>query len=125
MSSSSGGGTAVNAVVGGIVTVLLAFVPGWPVAGGAVAAYLQNGTRREGVVVGALSGVVVTVPAVGLVLLLATVFPVRSDVGGAVGVPLGPLLSLLVAVLVMTAYFVGLGAVGGYLGVLVREWRAG
>jgi hypothetical protein len=113
------GDTGLNALIGGIVTVVTAaFVPFASVLGGAVAGYLQRGDRRGGAVVGALSGVIALVP-VGLILLLAGGFllgiaPVA--VPEAAGLFAAFVLLVFAAV---AAYLVGFGALGGVLGVYV------
>jgi len=116
------GDTLLNAVVGAVVTVVTSFLPLAPVLGGAVAGYLQ---RRDGLAVGALSGLLAAVPLVvvlGLFLgaitaFLGVDFPPRGLLG--VGF-LGVLLLGLVVV-----YSVLFGAAGGYLGVYIYEETGG
>jgi len=113
------GDTALNAVIGAVVTVATTFVPFSPVIGGAVAGYLQGADASAALKVGILSGLVATVP-----FLLAVPF-----LSALIGLPFLPILSdglgvlvgvfgvfLLFAVLTAVVYFVGLSAVGGYLG---------
>lgn len=115
------GDTLLNAVIGAVVTVLTSFVPVSPVIGGAVAGYLQ---RRDGLSVGALSGVLAAIPLVALFGLLLTFFGVFLGFGaptellafGALGL-FGLLLVFAVLVLISAL----LGALGGLLGVYIYE----
>ncbi|MFB6127683.1 MAG: DUF5518 domain-containing protein [Halolamina sp.] len=109
------GDTLPNAVIGAVVTLVFSFVGVSPLVGGGVAGYLQRRRRREGARVGALSGALATVPT-GLVLLVG-LGVLGFDLTGEVG----PSAVLLVVLLLLGAWNVGLGAVGGYLGVVVRE----
>lgn len=110
------GDTLLNAVIGAVVTVVLSFVGVSPLLGGGVAGYLQQERRKRGAVVGALSGALATLPLV--LLLIGGVVLV-----GVTGLPGGPelLVILLLVFPLLLAWNVGLGALGGYLGVVVRE----
>lgn len=108
-------GTAIN-VFGGPI------IPGATVLGGAVAAYLQGGTREDGLKVGALTGVVSLLP----LLLLGAVFGnvVFGVFIGGFGVPrafsgfgIFLLLSVVVFAVVYTVLF---SAAGGWLGNYVK-----
>ncbi|WP_254543481.1 DUF5518 domain-containing protein [Halomarina pelagica] len=116
------GETLLNAVIGAIVTVVLSFVPLSPVIGGAVAGYLQRGDRRAGASVGALSGVFASLPLVGALLFLGgvlTFVPVidtLTPLVGTVGVAL--VVGAFLAVALVAAL---LGALGGFIGVYVRQ----
>lgn len=112
------GDTLLNAVVGAVVTVVLSFVGVSPLLGGGVAGYLQRESRRRGAIVGALAGALATLPVV--VLLIGAVF-----LAGVTGLPGGPelLVLLILGFPLLLAWNVGLGAIGGYLGVVVREER--
>ncbi|MFC7155452.1 DUF5518 domain-containing protein [Halomarina halobia] len=116
------GGTLLNAAIGAVVTVVLSFVPLSPILGGAVAGYLQRGGRREGASVGALSGVFASLPLVIALLLLSSflaVVPALDAVTPAVGA-IGVALAVG-AFLAVAAVAALLGALGGFLGVYVRE----
>lgn len=105
-----------NAIVGAIVTIVTSFVPLSPILGGIVAGYLQKGERMDGVRVGGLSGLVVSLPLVFLfAFLVGGLFVVSSEVGTGVEVvtvAVGFGIGLLVAVL----FVVVLSAIGGYVG---------
>lgn len=115
--------TLVNALIGAVVTVVVSFVPFSPVIGGGVAGYLQHGSREEGVKVGAISGVIATIPVVLGVLLIASVFTIVPSGTGGLGLAVGGLVLALVVFLLAGIYTVGLGAVGGYLGAYLAEER--
>jgi len=119
------GNTLVNALIGGAIMIFGGWIPFVPVVGGAVAGYLQGGSRRDGVRVGAYAGVVGILPSV----ILATF------VGGVIGLGFGLAafsspsagaagffgLVIFALVLVIAAlYFIGLAAVGGWLGNYVK-----
>jgi hypothetical protein len=111
-------------VLGGIVSIVTAFVPFSPVLGGALAGYLQ---REDGARVGAYAGVVAAVPLVLIGGFLLAFLPVfagfvsmagpRGPMGGGILLWFGGVVVLLFAV----GYTVGLSALGGVLGVYVRE----
>lgn len=112
----------VNAVIGAVASVLLGFIPLSPILGGALAGYLQGGSRGDGLKVGAASGLVGLVPA----LLIGGLFAVVTIFGGAGARGFVVfLLFVAVAVLLVGAYMVGLGAAGGWLGIYARERREG
>jgi hypothetical protein len=122
--------TLVNAVVGGVVSVVLGFVPFSPVLGGAVAGYLQSDDPTQGLRVGVYAGLVAAVPLAFVLFLLASVLSfgvVAVDSTGSVtgtaaagGSPLFALGVLGVVFLVTAVYTVGLSALGGYLGSYVK-----
>ncbi|MFB6081257.1 MAG: DUF5518 domain-containing protein [Halanaeroarchaeum sp.] len=107
------GDTLLNAVIGAVASVVLAFVPFSPVLGGAVAGYLQGGDRSAGLRVGTYAGLIAAIPVVLFVLLfggiffLGAVFAPRAAIG---------VLFVVIVVVVGLVYSVGLSALGGYLG---------
>ena len=112
--------TLVNAFLGAVVSVVLAFLPFSPVLGGGVAGYLE---RRDGVRVGAISGAITALPLALLVVaavLFWSVILIAPDPVVAGGL-LFVTLVVLVGVVVVALYTVVLSAVGGYLGVYVYE----
>lgn len=111
------GDTLLNAAIGAVLSVVGApLLPVAAVFGGAVAGYLQGGDERDGARVGALSGVIATVPVV-LVLSLALLFlPFVPFEFAAVGV-----FVLGILLFVSAAYLVGAGAVGGVIGAYLHD----
>lgn len=111
--------TLLNVLIGGIAGVLLSFVPLSTVLGGGVAGYLEDGDFAAGAKVGALAGVVAFVPFVliiGVVLVFVPVMPVPGP-----GIQLALWVSVLFVLFVGAVYTVGLGALGGVLGVYLKE----
>jgi hypothetical protein len=105
--------TVLNGLIGGVVAVVLSFIPLSPVVGGGVAGYLEGGDQRNGLAVGVIAGVVALVPFVFLGMV-AAVFLIAP--GGARLLPL-----LLVFLVFGAVYTVGLSALGGVLGIYVRD----
>jgi len=120
--------TLVNALLGGIAAVVLAFLPFSTVLGGALAGYLQGPDTGEGLRVGALAGVVAVVPFALLFVLFGGVMLAfvpfgmgmgmdpRVGVFGAFGVVL-----FLLFLLLGLVYTVGLAALGGVLGAYLNR----
>ena len=116
------GDTLLNAAIGAVVTVVLSFTGISPVLGGGVAGYLQRESRRAGAKVGAISGLLAFLPFVLLVVLFFGVVALGPMMGGGAGLPGGmELLVVLLLVPLLVAWTAGLGAVGGYLGTVLRE----
>lgn len=119
------GNTLVNAVVGAVVSVLGSMVvPFAPLVGGAVAGYLEGGTRSDGVRVGLVSGLVALVPGALLGVLtfgLFGTFLLGMGVGFD-GLALGVFgVWILVILLVGGALFaVGLSGLGGWVGNYIK-----
>ena len=121
------GDTLINALVGAIATALLSgFVPFAPLFGGALAGYLEGGTRDDGLRVGVFSGLIGLVLAAVLFALVGSLFAFT-----VIGMGPGPMMGsprtfgfgglfLLVAALIGAVYIVGLSALGGWLGNYVR-----
>ena len=119
------GATLVNAVVGAVVSVLGGMVvPFAPLVGGAVAGYLEGGTRSEGIRVGFVSGLIALVPALLLGVIAVGIF-------GSLLLGMGPGLDgfgvglfgfgfVLVALAVAAVGIVGLSTLGGWVGNYVK-----
>lgn len=116
---------ALNAVIGGVVGVITSFVPLSPILGGGIAGYLQDGTREAGLKVGAGAGLVMLLPVILLAFVLMTMLGlggISAAYGGHMGVtPVALIVVGLFVVTISAVYTVGLSALGGYLGVYVRE----
>jgi hypothetical protein len=117
-----GTNTLVLAVVGALVAFLTAFVPGSPVVGGLLVGWLHRDDPRQGGKVGALAGLLFALPTVFLTSLVFGVF-VGASLFGAIPAAFGLAAFLLFAL--GTAYTVGLGAVGGYVGAILYQRRFG
>ena len=109
--------TLLNAVIGAVATVGLSFTGISPVLGGALAAYLEGGETGDGLRVGALSGLIASLPLAGIVAFALVVFSLGGDLGVAVG---GGLLVLAI-VAVAVGYTVALSALGGVIGIYVKN----
>jgi hypothetical protein len=115
----------INGFLGGVVAVLLAFLPFSPVLGGSVAGYLQGPDRRAGLRAGALAGAVSLVPLLLISFLVAGFLVIVPATPGGPG----PRFPLFLAVVVLTGlavlgiYTVGGGALGGYVGSYIKEDR--
>ena len=108
--------TLLNGFVGSAVSVLALFFVGpySSILGGAVAGYLEGGDLSDGVTVGTIAGFVTVVPVLlfaGAVLALGVFVPE--------GLPFG--IVLLAIATLLTILVVGLSAVGGVVGVYVKQ----
>jgi hypothetical protein len=117
-----GTSTPALAAVGALVAFLTGFVPGSPVLGGLVVGLLRRDDPREGAKVGALAGGLFALPTVLFASLFFGVF-VGASLFGAVPAAFGVVAVFLFAL--GTAYTIGLGALGGYIGVLLYQRRYG
>lgn len=105
--------TALNGVIGGVIAVVLSFIPLSPILGGAVAGYLEGGEERDGLVVGTIAGVIALIPLV-LIGMVAAVFIIAP--GGARLLPI-----LVVFLFLIAIYTVGLSALGGLVGIYIKN----
>lgn len=116
---SSGGrsrrSTLPSAVFGGVIGAIAGFIPIFPAVGGTVAGYVEGRSGRP-VRVGALAGVLASIPII--VVLAAALTGLTSGLLALDRSELATLagLSLLAVVTVGTAIAAGLGAVGGFVG---------
>ncbi|MEF8782045.1 MAG: DUF5518 domain-containing protein [Haloarculaceae archaeon] len=113
------GDTLVNALLGALVSVILApLIPFSPAAGGLLAGYLEGGGRDDGLRVGAISGAIALVPLLVVAVLLANVlfFFLSGTMGGPRMFGGIGLVVLLFGTVFAVAYTVGLSALGGWLG---------
>ena len=109
--------TLLNAVVGAVATIGLSFTGISPVLGGALAAYLDGGDTTNGLRVGALSGLIASIP-VGAILAIALLFlPLTGDLGVAIG----GLVIVAAIVAIGVGYTVALSALGGALGIYLAD----
>lgn len=126
------------AILGAVIMTVFGWIPFVPVVGGAVSGYLeatQPDDRRSatsrGLRVGALAGLIATIPAALVIAFVASVFTAVFSFGAVAGpspelsIGFGVLGLALVAVglLALAAYHAGLGAVGGWLGAAIADDR--
>lgn len=102
-----------NALLGAVVTVVTSFIPLSGLLGGGVAGYLQPVDRWDGAHVGALAGVMLTIPLL-IVLVAVIVGLVMAD-----QVTIGLLVFL--ATVFVALFAIGVSAIGGYLGAYIRD----
>lgn len=116
------GDTLVNALIGAVVSVVAqSFLPFAPVVGGAVAGYLQGGTRQEGLRIGAISGAIALIPVLGILfLVLSFVGFVSVGSGEGAAFAIGGIVVVFVF-LFFLVYTVGLSALGGWVGNYVKH----
>lgn len=111
---TSGFGTPLNALIGGIAGIVLSFVPGSTLLGGAVAGYLEGGEMENGLKLGALAGLVMLVPFLMIGLLGMAFFTGAGALGTFAGA--------FIAILVFGAlYTVGLSILGAVIGIYVKN----
>lgn len=112
------GSTLLNAFIGAVAGVILSFIPLSTLLGGAVAGYLEGGESGDGLKVGAIAGVFMLIPFVfiGFAMMMFVIG------GGMMGGPPFAFSLMMVFMLFLGAlYTVGLSAVGGYLGIYLKN----
>lgn len=112
------GDTLLNALIGAIVSVVLAFLPFSTVLGGGVAGYLQGESRDDGLRVGAYSGLIAAIPILLVAMVIGTVFFFGAFVEPRAAIGFVFVFFVLAVTLV---YSIGLSALGGYLGAYVSN----
>lgn len=116
MSTDSKASWLVHALIGGLTGLFLSFLPFSSVLCGALASYLQGGTPRDGLKIGAVAGLIMLVPFGFLLFFAVLVFGFVSAEAGVF------FLSILLVVLFIAAlYTVGGSAIGGYLGIYLQD----
>lgn len=113
--TDEGSSTLLNAAIGGVLGIVVSFVPFSPLLGGGVAGYLEGGTRREGMRVGAMAGLIMLVP---FLLFAFVAMGLVAGVGSRAAF-FGVL--LLFVMVFVAAYTVGLSLLGGYLGAYLKD----
>lgn len=109
-----------NGLVGGVVAVLLSFLPLSQVLGGGVAGYLERGAGRRGHTAGVVAGLVAALP-----FLVVATYLVLSPGVALPGPALEASRAFVVAgvAAVAVVYAVGLSALGSLLGSSLRDER--
>jgi len=126
------------AVLGAVVMTVFGWVPFVPVVGGAVSGYLEatqpDDTRSatsRALRVGALAGLIATIPAALVIAVVASVLTAVFSVGAvtgpapelSVGFGVLGLVLVVLGLLALAAYHAGLGAIGGWLGAALADDR--
>lgn len=112
---SSSRSPLVNGLIGGLVAVVLSFVPFVSLLGGAIAGYLDGPDLTGGAIAGLVAGVVYGLATVVFLLVFGVFF---LGFLGFAGAPMGTGVSVLLFVVVVFGllYTVGFAIVGGLLG---------
>ncbi|QDX40633.1 DUF5518 domain-containing protein [Salarchaeum sp. JOR-1] len=103
--------TLINALIGAAVTVVLSFTGVSPLLGGAAAGYLQANGPGDGARVGAISGIVASLPLILVLALFAGALPFAPIEFAALGV-----VAILFVVVFAVGFTAALSAAGGYIG---------
>lgn len=118
------GDTWMNALLGAVVTIVASpVIPFAPIAGGAVAGYLEGGESGDGLRVGTYAGVIALIPAIFFGFLIATIAGgLLVGFGGLDGLLVGGFGVFLLFVLFIFGliYIVGLSILGGWVGVYLK-----
>jgi hypothetical protein len=118
------GDTLINAIVGALVSAVVGwFLPFGPLFGGMAAGYMQGGDSSEGVRVGAISGALGLIPALlvgGLVFVVVGALFLGVGVGEFLAASFVTGFLVVVILFGLAVYFVGFGALGGYIGNYVK-----
>jgi len=111
-----------NGLIGGVVAVLLSFLPLSTVLGGGIAGYLDRGAGRVGSTAGVIAGVLAFIPylLIGLYLGLS---PTVTLPGPEVG--LSPAVVIAGTTSFALVYVVGMSMLGSLLGGYVYKERQG
>lgn len=112
------------ALLGGLATVVLSFIPFSPVAGGAIAGYLERGESERTVSVGALAGLIPSLPIVVLLVFVTGGLLSGATAVGEGGLAMVLATAMVLGMLLIVAFAAGLGALGGYAGGWFAESRA-
>ena len=107
------GDTLLNAVIGGIASIVLSFIPLSPVLGGAIAGYLEGGDRSTGLRIGVYAGIVAAIPLALFLVAAIAIFGSFLAIGPGDGEGAAILVVFLVMFVFMGLYTVGLSAFGG------------
>lgn len=109
--------TITNAVIGGIVSIILGFIPFSPILGGGVAGYLEK-NNSNGIKIGAISGLIASIP---MVVFLFFIGLMSTQLIGIQFGGIGLILFFGFVGIISTLYTVGLSTIGGYLGVYIYK----
>lgn len=111
--------TWLNALIGGVIGVVFAFIPLSTVIGGAVAGYLEGGDYSSGAKVGVFAGLIAFIPFTFILGIMLFVMPMMGPPGP--GSTIAFWVMLIFALCFAAVYVVGLSSLGGILGAYVKE----
>lgn len=115
------GDTLLNALIGAVGSVVLAFVPFSTVLGGAIAGYLQGGDQSDALRVGALSGLIASIPMLFVMMMIGGIIPFLPAFGTAGSMTAIAGVFVFVAIAFVLVYTIGLGALGGVFGLYLAD----
>lgn len=119
------GNTWINAVIGSVVTVFSAPIfPISPIAGGAVAGYLEGGELSDGAVVGVIAGAIALLPLLLVIGFLGGLTLLAPTIGFPGGIAALGFIAIFFGIVVLGVYAIGFSALGGVLGAYVRTETA-
>ena len=106
-------------VAGALISSLLSFIPLSPILGGAVAGYLNPNPESSGLGIGTTAGVFGSLPLLVVIIFTSVglILSAPSETAAAV------VTAVSIVLLLILPYFVGLSAIGGYLGGWIRQLR--
>lgn len=110
--------TLMNCVIGGLAGVILGFIPFSTVLGGAIAGYLEGGSRKDGAKAGAVAGLVAMIP---LLMVLAVVSVFTPIIVMGQGGNFRVVAAMVFFILFAAIYILGFSVLGGVLGIYYRE----
>jgi hypothetical protein len=111
------GDTLINAVIGGIASIVLSIIPLSPLMCGALAGYPEGGDRGIGV----YAGVVAAIPFTLFLFLAVATFGILLAIPPSSGGGAFLVFIFLAAVVGIALYTVAFSAIGGWIGNYVKD----
>lgn len=107
---------ATNALLGGVSSVLLSFLPFSSAIGGALAGYLERGESERTLSVGALSAPLAAAPLLVILTFVSIGLVSGIDAVQQSGIAIVVGAAMLLGLMVLATVGAGLGGLGGYVG---------
>ncbi|MCU4972191.1 DUF5518 domain-containing protein [Halobacteria archaeon AArc-m2/3/4] len=114
-------GRFLNALLGAIVTVVLAALPFSPVLGGAIAGFFEGTDGTDAALTGALSGLITLLPLAGVGVLLFSLLGIGIGLGAPPGGVAIAIVFFGAIAAAFVVYTVGFAALGGYIGAMLAS----